>query len=771
MATLITKSGPPEESIHEKDGQFMQVVSVRPVQEPRSDFEGREIPDKVLTYYLTNNVRTFVSDRPLHKGQVDRQNEFKSLWVERSTLTVADRLPGILRWSEVVSKKITELSPIEHACETVENMNHELEKLIVSYSLEPSKPISPLSMRLQGVIEAAVNGGVAKYQDAFFNPKYIHLHPEQGAYIRRLKQLILQKVRILEGGLSLHGRLAPTNIQPLQRRLLERLTLMRANVMEASSNVMDSSLDSFHHRRNPSIIHTPLPPIPTLEPVHDHSSLPPNFMSDRRSSDVYQAPNKEQNGNLSNGNNNNYHDVIYAVPQERFSNPVYNVSNSNSGSNTSVHEALGSSVDGLVLTDGSGNIIDATSPPPLPPKRPKRPRSTGLNTSMDMASPSTPTTPPPPRPPIPVGITSTNNIGLINCNSNDSSLIQRSRSIPRSNNSFQLANLMQSSSAQLSQVISQDPGNGNLYTPSPTRMVNNHSSHDLLSPEVPPRTITHPLTDLNRTMPRATSAKEVQSLATNVRNSVPSSKQVSNVSQTQIKVANETVTDDEARPVLPPKTVRKTISSNQLDAPAVTVEPSRISNVNVVSISVNGSHGHKTSTLPNRRPPPPTPPLESGGSPPPPHHPPPPAPPLSCAEESELLSMSLASNLSLLEDVSDDTISDALASGLLSSAASSVHVQAKQPMSVTSCSSSGINTVSVITVNSTIPSTMSNVSLLNGLDRNEALLLQQQSQQPCPSTIIRVNTSEARKSSQSTGSNSSSSSSTHSMALDDIKGV
>ena len=194
----------------------------------------------------------------------DKENEFKSLWIERSFLTTAAKLPGILRWSEVVGKKVIEVSPIEHACETVEKMVRELEKLVTSYNQDPTKPIHPLSMRLQGVIEATVNGGIAKYQDAFFNPKYVALYSEHSAYIRKLKQLINHQVRILEGGLSLHGRLAPPNMQPLQKRLVESFTLMRQRFHDSSSHIEagNSLFDSFTlPNKRPSIINTPLPPI------------------------------------------------------------------------------------------------------------------------------------------------------------------------------------------------------------------------------------------------------------------------------------------------------------------------------------------------------------------------------------------------------------------------------------------------------------------------------------------------------------------------------
>lgn len=108
-------------------------------------------PDNVLTYYNTNSVRQFIQDRPIQRAPFDPNNEFKSLWIERTIYTTEKPLPGILRMFQVANTQVTYLSPIENACETIENMNNELSKLIVTYSSETNRPesISPLSMRLQ----------------------------------------------------------------------------------------------------------------------------------------------------------------------------------------------------------------------------------------------------------------------------------------------------------------------------------------------------------------------------------------------------------------------------------------------------------------------------------------------------------------------------------------------------------------------------------------------------------------------------------------------
>jgi hypothetical protein len=59
-----------------------------------------------------------------------------------------------------------EVSPLENAIYVVENKTQELRTLISQYQhRQHHGNINPLSMLLNGVIDAAVNGGIARYQE------------------------------------------------------------------------------------------------------------------------------------------------------------------------------------------------------------------------------------------------------------------------------------------------------------------------------------------------------------------------------------------------------------------------------------------------------------------------------------------------------------------------------------------------------------------------------------------------------------------------------
>lgn len=59
-----------------------------------------------------------------------------------------------------------EVSPLENAIYVVENKNQELRTLISQYQhRHHNGNINLLSMCLNGVVDAAVNGGIARYQE------------------------------------------------------------------------------------------------------------------------------------------------------------------------------------------------------------------------------------------------------------------------------------------------------------------------------------------------------------------------------------------------------------------------------------------------------------------------------------------------------------------------------------------------------------------------------------------------------------------------------
>merc|ERR1719383_205246 len=101
-------------------------------------------------------------------------------------MTSIAQFPGILKWFEVSNCHMVNISPVEFACESVQAKNTELRTLINQFSANQMGNLSPLTMRLQGQIDAAVNGGFNKYKAAFFNNQFATSNPKYSFILESL---------------------------------------------------------------------------------------------------------------------------------------------------------------------------------------------------------------------------------------------------------------------------------------------------------------------------------------------------------------------------------------------------------------------------------------------------------------------------------------------------------------------------------------------------------------------------------------------------------
>uniref|UniRef100_A0A4W6ENN2 Dedicator of cytokinesis 2 n=1 Tax=Lates calcarifer TaxID=8187 RepID=A0A4W6ENN2_LATCA len=184
----------PGDDIRNSPLQYIQCFTVQPVLEIPPRLKNKPVPDQIINFYKSNYVQRFHYSRPVRKGPVDPNNEFASMWIERTTFTTVYKLPGILRWFEATDMRHTTLSPLENAIETMESTNEKILTMINQYQADWSLPINPLSMLLNGIVDPAVMGGFAKYEKAFFTDEYTQQHPEDRDKLLRLKDLIAWQV-------------------------------------------------------------------------------------------------------------------------------------------------------------------------------------------------------------------------------------------------------------------------------------------------------------------------------------------------------------------------------------------------------------------------------------------------------------------------------------------------------------------------------------------------------------------------------------------------
>ncbi|XP_056655533.1 dedicator of cytokinesis protein 4 isoform X8 [Monodelphis domestica] len=229
-AIAMQHANQPDETIFQAEAQYLQIYAVTPIPESQEVLQREGIPDNIKSFYKVNHIWRFRYDRPFHKGTKDKENEFKSLWVERTSLILVQSLPGISRWFEVEKREVVEMSPLENAIEVLENKNQQLKTLISQCQTRQMQNINPLTMCLNGVIDAAVNGGVSRYQEAFFVKEYILNHPEDGEKITRLRELMLEQAQILEFGLAVHEKFVPQDMRPLHKKLVDQFFVMKSSL-------------------------------------------------------------------------------------------------------------------------------------------------------------------------------------------------------------------------------------------------------------------------------------------------------------------------------------------------------------------------------------------------------------------------------------------------------------------------------------------------------------------------------------------------------------
>ncbi|XP_059179495.1 dedicator of cytokinesis protein 3-like [Physella acuta] len=253
-ASILTTNSPIDESCKQGDNQYIQLVNVKPVPSERPEFQGKEVPVEISSFYNTNEVDTFQFDRPYHRDDKDKNNEFKSLCLERTIMKSSYKLPGILRWYEVTSTTVVHFCPVQTAQLTVQQMNAELKSSIDNALKNPDQFLSHLTMRLQGVISGAVNGGIPKYQEAFFKEDYLAKYPNEATYVEELKRHIGEQLELLERGLSIYGKYASPEMLPLYKSLVDMFIKMKNSMgyQGSMSKQRNSNISSTSSTQRPS---------------------------------------------------------------------------------------------------------------------------------------------------------------------------------------------------------------------------------------------------------------------------------------------------------------------------------------------------------------------------------------------------------------------------------------------------------------------------------------------------------------------------------------
>ncbi|EGG21230.1 SH3 domain-containing protein [Cavenderia fasciculata] len=185
----------------------------------------KPIPPAVQKYRQHNNINTFLYSKPFRKNKTG--NEFGDLWIINNYYILQDSFPTIHRRSEIVRRYEVELSPIDNAVNSVMSKNTELNEMSIKHENGNDTNISPFTMILKGVIDAAVNGGVNMYKQVFFSKEYLVDNPDKKETVDRLKSALSQQVIILEKSLAIHAKVCSLEMGGLQEQLEKQLDKMK----------------------------------------------------------------------------------------------------------------------------------------------------------------------------------------------------------------------------------------------------------------------------------------------------------------------------------------------------------------------------------------------------------------------------------------------------------------------------------------------------------------------------------------------------------------
>ncbi|CAH2001464.1 unnamed protein product [Acanthoscelides obtectus] len=360
-AELLNKLTPPGEDITCSDKQYIQINKVDPVMDEKSQrFSGKPISNQIVKYYRVNDIKKFSFSRPFTRKDtlIGTTNEFAHLWLERTELSTTYSLPGILRWFPVEHTQVHEISPLRNAIETIERTNKTLRNYISLFNKDKNMPINPLSLTLNGILDAAVMGGIKNYEEVFFTEEYETTHSEDKMLIERLKDLIADQIPLLDLCVQIHKQKAPENLQPLQKRLEECFALMKADVEEKyGKRDCDIKIENeVQMRRHYSI---------TSDRLSDITITPDKSYHNSKSS--IQSPTKSFIGTPSLS-----HKKVLKTPKEKrrrsSKSDIASISSEKGGTQWYTSDSDLNSAN--VITNGTTTIFELTQA--LQPKRPLR---------------------------------------------------------------------------------------------------------------------------------------------------------------------------------------------------------------------------------------------------------------------------------------------------------------------------------------------------------------------------------------------------------------
>ncbi|KAH7642670.1 dedicator of cytokinesis protein 1-like protein [Dermatophagoides farinae] len=210
QARLLDKLDIQESELANQNDQYLSIYRVDPKvsDEVKNKFLQTLVDERIIKYYQYNEINRFTFSRKLIKDAYNHDvsrpvsNEFACMWIERSEYRTAFSLPGILYRSEIIEKFTYQLNPLKNAIDTMEKMNEKTRMIIYRYLLDDDNkhPLHNLLMHIKGIVSSDVQGGVSKYEEAFFDNDNNNKHDDEydKEDLDHLRRLIVDQIPLLD---------------------------------------------------------------------------------------------------------------------------------------------------------------------------------------------------------------------------------------------------------------------------------------------------------------------------------------------------------------------------------------------------------------------------------------------------------------------------------------------------------------------------------------------------------------------------------------------
>jgi hypothetical protein len=194
-------------------------------------------------------ARVFLFQRPFRikkknkDGSGASSNDFLDLWVRRYYLLTKHAFPTTHRRSPIVKIREVILNPIESAIAGLNERKITLQDLIERAAAGPDRCAEQsFTQALQGVVDAAVSGGVSNYRP-FITGEFRMTHPEIAADIddpkanksnllHDLRCALREQIRVVARGIRVHSVKCSSEMLPLHDFLLSRFDSLRSMMNE-----------------------------------------------------------------------------------------------------------------------------------------------------------------------------------------------------------------------------------------------------------------------------------------------------------------------------------------------------------------------------------------------------------------------------------------------------------------------------------------------------------------------------------------------------------